>query len=255
MAGRRQVIGSRSIEAARRPRGGRGRLWRADCAAARQTLRVALLLCAAAGCSAHPIIPVTARPLAATKTDSLAVIVLTPVVRIDQMPGASAPLAFSANARAEPGSDAEALAASLHDAAAGAARALNVSLIDCRGTGDADAGVCEQLDPFAAPLAHGSTRSDARSALHHAGETQPNCAVLASQLIVELGPGSYYNSATGQMGSAMSTSAFRAALTRCDPTEVLWKNEILLRAVPDLRSTGYAEAVQALFAGAPKEGQ
>src|SRR5215813_12458672 len=206
------------------------------CASVIRRAALAAFVSCGAACSVHPIVPPTARPLAATPSESLTLILLRPVVRIDKMPPADAPLSFAPNQSVPPASDGEPLIRSLYDAAKGAAAALQPALIDCQTAEDGDAGLCKQLDPLVGRLAHGSTTADGRSVLHHVAEVQPNCAVLATQLDVELGPGAYYNSATGQMGSAMSTSAFRAALTRCDTAEVLWKNEVLLRAVPDLDS-------------------
>lgn len=141
------------------------------------------------------------------------------------------------------------LAASLRSAARAAVAAAHVTSVDCQDAEGQAATVCTQLDALSGALARGSVKAGTRLTLQHLSEREPTCAVLATLLVAELGPGDYYNSVTGQMGSAMSKSVFSAALTRCDTGAVLWKNEVLLRAVPEVRDAGYLESLQLLFEG------
>ena len=206
-----------------------------------------LLMTCGGGCAVHPILPPTAKPIAATHLVAGSVILANPTVQIEHLSPTAAGWSTGASRTTPQQGDLE---ASLHASAKAAAVALGVPVVDCHDATDDQLRICKELDPLVVHLAQGSIRAGIRPPLRHASDEQAGCAVLATLLHVELGPGDYYNSFTGQMGSESSTSAFHAALTRCETGEVLWTNEVLLREAPDARNSGYAEALHALFEGA-----
>jgi len=206
-----------------------------------------VLVTAVGGCTAQPTTRAAAAPARAVLTPASTVLVLRPVVRIERL-NDEKPLTG-----VEYG--AEALGSSLSTAARGAAIASGATVIDCAtATGSAWEPSCAALAAQAAPLARGVVPTAAGGGLAQLSTVQADAVVLASLLVAKVGPAATYNSFSGQITSDPSTALLSAALVGAPAGRVLWRNDALLRTVPEANDTAYQESLRLLFGGAAPGG-
>ena len=201
----------------------------------------------AAGCAARPVLRAGAQPMRGAVPPDTTVVVLAPLVRIDQLKP-EAPVF-------DPPVSLDALSASLAGAARAAATAAAARVVDCSAAPGATwAPICTALAADAGALARGVVPPTGRAGLATLGADAASTAVLATLLVVKLGPGGSYNSFTGQITSPTSSSVLSAALLSAPANATLWNNDVLLRSVPRPTDAGYRDALGALFDGAPDPG-
>jgi len=205
----------------------------------------ALLLLAAAGCTPKPAIRPTAEPAAKVIAPGTRVLLLTPLVRFESMQSEAAldDIAY----------DETAYAARLHDAARAAAAGAGAAIIEC-GLPQAHAATtaaCGELAPHTLALSRGIVRPDAAVALARVAAETLGVLVLATACLGRLGPGGYYNANSGQIKAASASTVLSAALLGADGRAV-WKNDVLLRAIPEATDESYREALELLFTAAPR---
>lgn len=194
-------------------------------------------------CSVHPVVRAGAPPIASALTPETTVLMLVPRIRFERIE-----LGGTFSSR---GSSTEQLSASLLNAAREAIDGAHARPIGCDGAAQPEpATSCQALDTEAKGLLRGTVTPVARSALERVSADAPQCRVLVTSLVAELGPPESYEALTNQPRADLSKSTFHAALLRCDTGAVIWRNDVLLREPPDVADTHYFEAVRLLYGGA-----
>ncbi len=174
----------------------------------------------------------------------LPVLVLAPVVRFEEMQ-----TEFPLRGRDD---EAKELALELHRAAMASAATASAAVTDCATTGATDvATLCDELARHALLLSRGIVRADSRPLLARAAVLGTDATVLATSCVARAGPLGTYNSSTGQITSSDSRTVVSAALWRGTDGKVAWKNDVLLRTIPEGSDERYQQSLALLFSGAP----
>lgn len=110
-----------------------------------------------------------------------------------------------------------------------------------------------RLQSLSSSLSVGQVTDEAKGILQRLAAQNQHLLILSHSLYVKVGPGSYWNPFSGAIGSSMSRSHLRASLVHCSSGQVLWKNEVLLRELPLVTSSKFAEALELLYANFPRK--
>ena len=200
------------------------------------------LLAATCACAGAPVAS-SATP-GPPELPPLAVIVLKPAIRFQQVQDESE-MAVPPEARA-------AFEVKLLGAAVRAVEGSGQAMASL----PADAETAATLAPLVAAgprLARGLPRDDALAAMRRLAAASRDSAVLAHSLEASVGSGGTWNPYSGAITSSMSRTVIRAALVRCSSGEVLWSQQVQLRDLPSVASTGLDETLTALYASFPRK--
>jgi hypothetical protein len=214
------------------------------CAKEPPTWVALVLLGVLVSCSPRP----ATRPAALPAGDALGpgstVLVLRPSIRFESM---EREVALADGAREE-----VAFAGSLRDAARLAAASAGAVVLECDSPDAANvAALCADLSPHVRLLSRGVVRPESAQLLARGDLGAPAISILATSCLGRVGPAGYYNSQTGQLHAASRSTVLSAALIGADG-HLKWKNDVLLRAVPEATDANYLEALTLLFSAAPR---
>jgi len=70
-------------------------------------------------------------------------------------------------------------------------------------------------------------------------------------LYVKVGQSGTWNAYSGAITSSNSSSLLKVSLVQCNG-EVLWKNQVLLRQIPNLNDEKFKESLDILYSTLPK---
>lgn len=108
-----------------------------------------------------------------------------------------------------------------------------------------------RLQSLSSRLAAGQLNDEADTTLQRLSALDQNLVILSHFLYAKVGRGGYWNPMSGAIGSSMSTSRLQVSLIRCSTGQVLWKNEVFLRQLPQVDNPKFAESLQLLYANFP----
>lgn len=111
--------------------------------------------------------------------------------------------------------------------------------------------LCSRLGLLSSRLSIGQINDEAKTMLQQLSSIDPDLAILSLYLHVKVGPGGYWNPNSGAIRSSMSSSHFQICLIHCGTGQVLWKNEVLLRKIPKVDDSKYAESLRLLYTNFP----
>jgi hypothetical protein len=80
-------------------------------------------------------------------------------------------------------------------------------------------------------------------------------SVLVSYIKVKVGTGAAWNPITGWIRTANSSCFLHSALIHCTTGQVLWKNQIFLRELPQIESESFSDSLELLYKTLPKRKQ
>ena len=144
------------------------------------------------------------------------------------------------------------LAPLLRSAARSAAESRGYSVVDDDSLQDADAlSACGQLGIASRKLARGVLDDDLRHTLGLVAQANDGYAVLAQAMRIRIGPGRSWNPWTGNITSSMSNTVFQASLISASTAEVLWKNELLVRKLPQPTDKRFMSSLHGLYGSLP----
>jgi hypothetical protein len=143
----------------------------------------------------------------------------------------------------------------LNDAAKDAATKRNTAIVEAAALGSPElVDLCAKLQPLSSRLASGQLNDEAKNMLLRLSEADKELLIISNFLQVKVGPGGYWDPNTGSIGSSMSTSQFRISLINCSTGQVMWKDELLVRDLPQVNdSKKFAEYVQLLYTNFPEK--
>ncbi len=100
-------------------------------------------------------------------------------------------------------------------------------------------------------LSRGITDGDSISLLRSMASYGENMAILVNYVDVKVGTRGTWDPNSGAITSGNSRSVFHAALLDCATGQLLWKNDVLLRALPHTSGERLSEARDLLFSNFP----
>ena len=194
-----------------------------------------------ASCAAKPVVRPDSPALASAVSAEATVLLLEPQVRLES----PARAAF----RIDPTEyDTAGLAAAMSAAASQAAPAAR----PCEDLAAAEAQPCSLLAARAEKLARGIVEPDSRTSLEQLSRSAAATVLVATSLTGRSASMGRLNPYSGEISSDNASTLLRAAAISCGSGDVVWRNEVLLRELPEPSDDSYAEALQFLFGGAPR---
>lgn len=109
-----------------------------------------------------------------------------------------------------------------------------------------------RLQSLSSSLSTGQVKDEANGILKRLSAQNQHLLILSHFLYSKVGPGGYWNPNTGAIGSSMSTCRIRVSLIQCSTAQVLWKNEVILRQLPQVGSSTFEEALDLLYTNFPE---
>ena len=100
-------------------------------------------------------------------------------------------------------------------------------------------------------LSRGLIDKESTTLLQSLASYDENMTILVNYVDVKVGSRGSWDPNTGLITSQNSKSLFRAALFQCSTGQLLWKDEIFLRELPELSSERFAESIDLLLLNFP----
>jgi hypothetical protein len=113
--------------------------------------------------------------------------------------------------------------------------------------------LCSKLNAMSSRLASGYISDEATIIFHQLSSENQNLLILSQCLIAKVGPKGSYNSYTGAITSKMFSYLLKASLINCSTGQVLWKNEVFIRKLPDVDKSSFAESLTQLYVKFPNK--
>lgn len=197
------------------------------------------LLIILAACAAKPIAVMTTPPAEAIASD-IQILILPPLIRFERTENESVLMNRS--------DEGDAFGAELLKAAKIISETRNFKIVASESlAGTAAVESCTQLHSLSYRLARGLINEDILSLLNNLASIDDRIVVLAQYMKIKVGPRGYWIQTTGSIGSPGSSSIIQAALISSKTGDVIWKNEVLLRALSKSGSPQFDESLRLLF--------
>lgn len=204
-------------------------------------LQVSLLVLVA--CAARPVVVISQAPDSQVISD-IDVLVPQPFLQFERIQ----------DERILSASDyqGDAIEASLLSASKNAVELRGFAMVDCRSLQSKEiVELCDQLRSISPKLSRGLISNETEILLKRFASFNKRFAVLVTFLQVKVGPGSFWNPSGGAIRSSMSSSLLRIALIHCVTKQILWKNQVLLRQLPQAESRQFSESLDLLYQSLP----
>jgi hypothetical protein len=108
-----------------------------------------------------------------------------------------------------------------------------------------------KLQKVSSKLSVGYLTAETKEILNKIFAYDENIAILSQYLYVKVGQGGTYNAYTGAITSSNSSSLLRVSLVHCNG-DVIWKNQVLLRQLPNPDNEKFTETLDILYTTFPK---
>jgi hypothetical protein len=176
--------------------------------------------------------------MAAQSPSAQKVIVLPPQVSVDRLSAGSK----SRDKGSAPFEPVLAQAAESH------LQSQGYTLLDAANLSDPSlAGPVAQLQPLVSRLARGALSDETQPSLSRLAALPGDYLVFAQVMKVKEGPGASWNSFTGQITTAISSTVLQAALISPRTGRVLWKNEEMERKIFRPEDAHFARLLESLY--------
>ncbi len=108
-----------------------------------------------------------------------------------------------------------------------------------------------RLQKMSSKLSVGYLSPEAKEILKQLSSFDENLVILSQYLYVKVGQSGTWNAYSGAITSSNSSSLLKVSLVQCNG-EVLWKNQVLLRQIPNLNDEKFKESLDILYSTLPK---